>query len=161
DQLWPGQPTTAGGPGSIDEFAAIDGLEGMDEAAPAAAVDSPPVTAPFVAPTPIPTPAPAWNASPSVTEIVPPATPRVEVPQPRTEVPPVRVVAQAPVSAGARSAKAEPPAPPPPPLAVVETPRPAPVSAGARSAKVEPAVVLPMARNPIRSEYAPPPFSDP
>src|SRR5439155_11891053 len=88
DQLWPGQPTTAGGPGSIDEFAAIDGLEGMDEAAPAAAVDSPPVTAPFVAPTPIPTPAPAWNASPSVTEIVPPATPRVEVPKPRAEVPP-------------------------------------------------------------------------
>jgi len=52
-----------------------------------------------------------------------------------------------------------------PPMAV-EPPRPTPVAvepprARAESARPEPAVVLPMARNPVRSEYAPPPFADP
>src|SRR5436190_2017418 len=54
-----------------------------------------------------------------------------------------------------------------PPVAAVEPPRlDTDKSAEARSAKAEaprpePAVVLPMARKPVRPEYAPPPFSDP
>src|SRR5439155_22452628 len=46
-----------------------------------------------------------------------------------------------------------PPPPAPPALAEVESPWPAPAP--------QAAVVLPMTRNPIRSEYSPPSFSDP
>ncbi|HEV3141328.1 MAG TPA: hypothetical protein VGY57_12460, partial [Vicinamibacterales bacterium] len=133
DQLWPGQTTAAGGAAPVDEYASIDGI---DDATPA--VDTPAYTSPFTEPTiAMPPRSPFVPPSQAATEIIPPSA--------RAEIATPRFAAQ----------------PPAPPLSTVDPLRAAPPAPRAAPPRQEPAVVLPMARNPIRSEHAPPPFLDP
>jgi len=113
-------------------------------------------------------PPPAFVAPP-VAVAPPPAfvAPPVAVAPPPAFVAPPVALAPPPAFVAPPIALAPLPAAVAPPLAAVEAPRPNtdssqdPRSAKKDAPRPEPAVVLPMARNPVRSEYAPPPFSDP
>lgn len=133
DALWPGQ--TSSPSAGVEDTGAFEELRLDEGASPTAVGAAADYTPPFVEPAAtMPPPKPVPIAPPQPVPLVaPPAPP---------------VIAQAPPP--------PPPPPPAPPTAVVESVWPPPASP-----PPQPAVVLPMARNPIRTEYAPPPFSDP
>ena len=142
--LWPGQTATAVGP---DDFASLDGLR-LDEGASPTAIGSglPSFSEPTVAmPPPRPSAVPLSQAP---TEIVPP----------RAAALPLPPVAEAPRPT---TVYAEPRTTRPDVYSDVRPVRRSPEGEGG-TAKTEPAVVVPMSRNPIRAEYAPPrPSADP
>ncbi|HYM22405.1 MAG TPA: ATPase, T2SS/T4P/T4SS family [Vicinamibacterales bacterium] len=135
--LWPAGTQVAGG---AADSAPLDDLRLEEGASPTAVGSTPPFTTPFVEPTVIMPP-----SQPVPTAAVSPEE-RAEAP-----VAPAPPPAPAQPSASAQPSAAAPP-PAPEPAAAVENPWPEPAAS---------AVVLPMSRNPIRSEYTPPSVTDP
>jgi len=153
DALWPGQMASPSA--SVEDTGTFEELRFDEGASPTAVGVSADYTAPFVEPTAtMPPPKPVPIAPPQPAPIVPPPAPPVIAQAPSPPPPP----APAPPIAVVESVWPPPASPPPasPPPA-----SPPPASPPPASPTPQPAVVLPMARNPIRTEYAPPPFSDP
>jgi len=166
-QLWPeesepleSEPTLETESAAIAVDLALNAPETYEltESAEAVAVyEPPPYVAPVVRDTPpLPLREPPPPSAPPVNVAPPPARPRVDVvppPPPRVEAPPPRRVEAPPPP------RVVPP-PPPPPYEAPSSRVTAPPALSERhrvEGPPQPAVVLPISRNPIRTDAPPPP----